>query len=401
MVYMYNGCIEIFNLMRVNMKTLSIIIASLSILLLAGCVPESNKKCNENQVLVNGSCVLKSPQVVDAGQNLNCGNTPNNGVEARIAYNTSSAPIGQSCVSQNQTRTCVNGVWSAWSGSYQYLTCSVQAALACGTIASGAFELRTMYQVAAVSEGQICVSEIQNRQCTNGQFSNWSGTYTHPKCVVSRVRFESAIVQNTAVCNPETQTMTCENAICGVWTPNNYTFATCLLQTTPPATISGSPSISTVSGTINNGEILTITGTGFGLHADHNTTKDYLVAGWENFETGSADSIFKSNYGPELVTNTNLQKANSKYAAKGYYWETARTYTNVFGQTKNTNKMYGFHLPLATYEKKIFISGWYMFPEGFDIGINYDQSVTDQTKFLCLTPIGVPNDMGGDGAKTY
>ena len=140
---------------------------------------------------------------------------------------------GQSCanISQTQIRTCNNGTWSAWSGTYQYLTCSVQSASACGTIASGAFELRTMYQAAAINEGQNCISEIQNRLCTNGQLGSWSGTYTQPKCVISRVRYESSLVNAGVTCKSETQQMICENAICGNWAPNNYSFAQCALIT--------------------------------------------------------------------------------------------------------------------------------------------------------------------------
>jgi len=159
------------------------------------------------------------------------------------------------------------------------------------------------------------------------------------------------------------------------------------------------PSVTSVSESMSQGNQVTIAGIGFGSHADHNDARPYLAAGWENFETGAADSIFTANYGPELETNTALQKANSNYAARGYRWATPHAYTNVWGQAKNTETMYGFHLPLATFQKKIFISGWYMFPEGFGTGINYQWGDADQTKFLCMTPIGTLS--GSDGAKTY
>jgi len=232
------------------MRYLLIIIPSSLILLLTSCVPDANKKCNENQVLENGACVLKEQRVVveptpiptivpttiptitpvpTIQPKLSCGSIPHNGTESRIAYSATSVAYGQSCssIQQTQTRTCNNGVWSAWSGSYQYLTCSVQAALACGTIASDAFEVRTMYQTAAVNEGQTCVSEIQNRKCTNGQFETWSGTYTQFKCVITRIRYESSTINSGETCKSQTQIMTCENAICGVWIPNTYTNNNC------------------------------------------------------------------------------------------------------------------------------------------------------------------------------
>ena len=332
-------------MMELNMKNLSRIIVFLFILLLVSCVPEANKKCKENEVLQNGVCVIN-------GQNLSCGDTPNNGTESRTAYSVSSVPSSQSCSTyqQSQTRTCTNGVWSAWSGTYQNLTCTVQAASACGNTASGgtesriayslssvpygqscstyqqsqtrtctngvwsawsgvyqnltctvqaasacgstanggtesriaysvssvpsgqscsayqqsqtrtctngvwsawsgtyqnltcvqsasacgntasgAYELRTMYQVANVSEGSTCVSQIQQRLCTNGQFGSWSGTYTQTKCTVSRVRYEQATVAVAGGCHPETQLMTCEAGLCGAWVPNHYSYASCVV----------------------------------------------------------------------------------------------------------------------------------------------------------------------------
>ena len=148
---------------------------------------------------------------------------------------------------------------------------------------------------------------------------------------------------------------------------------------------------------------ITITGAGFGTRDDNNTARSYLCKGWENFEDGIADSIFTANYGPERVSETSIQKTNSSYAAKGYYWGTPRTYTNVWGNTITAATSYGFHIDLQqetpNKQKKIFISGWFMFPEGFDDGIRHDTVNVDQTKFLSLSPLGTLG--GSDGAKTY
>jgi len=157
-----------------------------------------------------------------------CGSVPHNGTESRVAYSAASVAYGQLCsaIGQNQTRTCNNGSWSSWSGSYQYLSCSVQGAASCGSIASGGYEIRTMYQAAVASESQSCVSETQNRLCTNGQFSAWSGSYTQTECVISRIRYESATAIN-GMCNEETQQMICSSGVCGVWNPNRYTNSSC------------------------------------------------------------------------------------------------------------------------------------------------------------------------------
>ena len=293
------------------MKLLATTLKLVLIFMLIACVSEAkNKKhCEENQILVKGSCVLIEPPVIiitptpaptpTIQPKLSCGSVPHNGTESRIAYNASSVAYGQSCssIQQTQTRTCNDGVWSAWSGTYQNLictvqaasscgniphngtesriaysinsvpygqscstyqqtqtrtcnngvmsawtgtytnlTCSVQTASSCGNIAHGAYELRTMYQVAAVNEGNTCVSQIQNRLCTNGQFGSWSGTYTQASCVISRVRYEQATVALAGGCHPETQRMTCAAGVCGVWNPNNYIYATCILQPSNPIT---------------------------------------------------------------------------------------------------------------------------------------------------------------------
>ena len=220
------------------MKHLLALVTSLCVLVLIACTPEGKKKCMEGQVLVKGSCVAQEqknevvlptptpvPTVVPTTPpKLSCGPIPHNGTESRIAYSAAIVPYGQVCssIQQNQTRICNNGVFSAWSGTFTNLTCSVAAASSCGSIVSGSYEIRTMYQAAAVNEGSSCVSQIQNRLCTNGQLGSWSGSYTQSKCVISRIRYENATAPSGGVCNPEIQTMTCENAVCGAWIPNRY-----------------------------------------------------------------------------------------------------------------------------------------------------------------------------------
>lgn len=174
------------------------------------------------------------------------------------------------------------------------------------------------------------------------------------------------------------------------------TCAHCSLSCAAPAPMA-------VSGIVANGQSITITGTGFGGHADNNANRPYICKGWENFESGVADSIFSANYGPELISGGTAQKQNSSYAARGYYWGTPRTYTNVWGQSITSATSYGFHIDLQqetpNKQKKIFISGWFMFPDGFDVGISYDTTMADQTKFLAVSPLGTLG--GADGAKTY
>jgi len=231
------------------------VILFLLVFTFVACVPDANKKCAEDQVMLNGMCQSKGIPIVFATPEVkvtpkieitppivepqkSCGTSLHGSTESRIAYSLSSVPYGQNCSNyqQSQTRTCNNGSWTAWSGVYTYSSCTVQAASSCGSIVSGAYEIRTMYQASSVSEGSSCVSETQSRKCTNGQFGNWSGSYTKFECTMSRIRYENATAPSGGVCKSETQIMSCVGGVCGVWTPNHYVNNTCSLDTNSSST---------------------------------------------------------------------------------------------------------------------------------------------------------------------
>lgn len=92
------------------------------------------------------------------------------------AYQSATVAYGNQCVSE--TRSCNNGVLS---GSYTNPSCAVGTAASCTfngqTVANGASV--TAYQSSTVPAGQQCVS--QSRTCTNGTLS---GTYTNTSCTV-------------------------------------------------------------------------------------------------------------------------------------------------------------------------------------------------------------------------
>ena len=93
------------------------------------------------------------------------------------AYQASSVPFGQSCLSQ--VRTCTNGTLS---GTHQYPSCSANAPTSCtfngASVTYGATV--TAYQSSSVSAASQCVSE--QRACTNGALS---GLYTNASCSVA------------------------------------------------------------------------------------------------------------------------------------------------------------------------------------------------------------------------
>ena len=260
----------------------------LLVFILVSCVPETNKKCKENQVLVNGACVLKEQQVVlIPTPTVTPTPVPTIFLTPKPTIMPSPTPVP-----------------------------TIPPQLSCGTITSGEFEVRTMYQTAAVNEGQTCISEIQNRKCTNGQFGSWSGTYTQSKCIISRIRYESDTVQIVSACKSEQQLMTCENAICGVWIPNNYSQLTCSSYQTAPSISSAS-----ISGTS-----LTLSGTAFGTKPNpaplrfeqfEGTTAGNTVPSEIAYWTGRGGT--KNGYSKDpLISSTNQRSSASTRNASVY-----------------------------------------------------------------------------------
>lgn len=94
--------------------------------------------------------------------------------EKVIAYLASSVPAGQTCTSEE--RICTAG---SFTGSYTYADCQVNAPAAClfngKTIASGGSVIA--YQNSSVPYGQTCVSEA--RSCHDGTLS---GSYNFETC---------------------------------------------------------------------------------------------------------------------------------------------------------------------------------------------------------------------------
>jgi len=65
-------------------------------------------------------------QEATEGISKNCGNTPHGGTETRIRYKEASVPSGGTCDKETQTRTCKDGTWGEFSGSYTHESCTVE-----------------------------------------------------------------------------------------------------------------------------------------------------------------------------------------------------------------------------------------------------------------------------------
>lgn len=106
------------------------------------------------------------------------------GYEERTRYAAVSVPFGGTCASEVQTRTCVDGAWGSWSGAFAESSCSVQGPASCGGQPHGTAENRTRFESALVTFGAECVTEQQSRSCSNGAWSAWSGTFAAASCAV-------------------------------------------------------------------------------------------------------------------------------------------------------------------------------------------------------------------------
>jgi hypothetical protein len=209
----------------------------------SNCVSEVQyRSCNDGVLspfsgsFQQASCSVSAP--------LACGSIAHGGSETRIRFQNTSVPFGSTCVSEVQTRTCSNGVLSAFSGTFNASSCSVQAAASCGGVSNGGTQSRQMYQSPTVAFGSTCVAETQTRTCMNGTFGAFSGSYTFSNCSVSaplncgslnhgqnekRIRYQTSSVPFGQTCQSQVQTRTCSNGTLSSYS-GSFTFDACQVQ---------------------------------------------------------------------------------------------------------------------------------------------------------------------------
>jgi len=122
---------------------------------------------------LSASCSSALPQA--------CGALPHGSSESRVRYQDSSVPFGVSCQPETQTRLCSDGAWGSWSGTFGNVNCSTLPAKACGAVPHGNQETRTRFEAAEVFNAS-CKSESQERSCNDGSWSAWSGSYASEQC---------------------------------------------------------------------------------------------------------------------------------------------------------------------------------------------------------------------------
>ena len=97
-------------------------------------------------------------------------------IQQRIRYAESQVVEPATCRSETQSRTCTESGFSAWSGGFQAESCAVSTVRSCGATVSGGTESRQLYPVAKTDDYTKCAPETQTRTCTDGTWSDWSGS---------------------------------------------------------------------------------------------------------------------------------------------------------------------------------------------------------------------------------
>ena len=102
-------------------------------------------------------------------------------VQTRTRFASDYVPAGESCEAEVQTRGCSDGWFEPWTGSFPFETCT-RAPAACEGVPHGTVEWRTRYATPFAHTAGTCVAQAQTRSCDDGTFSAWSGTYTYDQC---------------------------------------------------------------------------------------------------------------------------------------------------------------------------------------------------------------------------
>lgn len=172
-----------------------------------------------------------------------CGDVEHGKEQTRTRYEAEEVPFGDECVSEEQSRECDDGEFTDWSGDFEETSCEELPSESCGDFANGETETRTFYETESVPHGDTCVSEERMRTCVDGEFSAWDGSFPFTSCTIdepssnscgstphgdteARTRYESATVPFGEECVSEEQTRTCDNGSFGGW-DGSYTAEEC------------------------------------------------------------------------------------------------------------------------------------------------------------------------------
>ena len=90
------------------------------------------------------------------GRPADCGDAKHGEKQTRLRYASATVAYGASCVSETQESLCSDGVWTDWTGSSSFEACTVNAPADCDTGKHGDVESRTRYAAPSVPYGTSC-----------------------------------------------------------------------------------------------------------------------------------------------------------------------------------------------------------------------------------------------------
>lgn len=163
-----------------------------------------------------GSCAAGNIQACGNGGSQQCGNNCQWGP---CLNQGCVGPAMQSCGNcGTQSRTCVNGVWSAWTPCANQGSCSPNAVQTCG---NGGTQICSVTCQWDACTNQSCVGPasqacgrcgIQTRTCTNGAWSAWSACANEGACAPNSV--QACNNGGTQTCTNSCQWGACVNQGC-------------------------------------------------------------------------------------------------------------------------------------------------------------------------------------------
>jgi hypothetical protein len=113
-----------------------------------------------------------------------CGTVPSGTEQMRTRFESATAAAGTECVSEVQMRTCRDGTYTSWTGTFAAEACMVLTPGACGSVPDGGSETRPCYAAASVPFGETCAATQQMRTCMGGVWSPDYAACTNTSCSI-------------------------------------------------------------------------------------------------------------------------------------------------------------------------------------------------------------------------
>ena len=115
-----------------------------------------------------------------------CGGISHGQSETRVRFEEATVAFEESCQSEEQNAICTDGVLGSFDGTFTFESCVVEGPENCADsgLVHEQIEDRVMFFSEEGTTEAPCVSEDQVRSCYNGVTSDWSGSYQFSSCTM-------------------------------------------------------------------------------------------------------------------------------------------------------------------------------------------------------------------------